>query len=88
MTKEAKSFVELLAEQLDHLKDDDTGYTHLRVYVAGDPEPFEFRWEDDFFLDRQNNVLVVREGPVRRLKNAGIPETIILLSAVAAAELG
>ena len=80
-------FVTLLQEQLDYLQDKEYSYEVLRIFVAGDSEGFEFGFKDEIEIDKKNQLLIARDGPVKDADNADIPEYVIKLDQIVASQL-
>lgn len=81
------NFVHLILQQLAVLRDDDSGYSALHVYVAGVPEPWEIGHEDEVEFYEDAGYLIVRAGPTDYWDNAGVPENVIRLRAIVATQL-
>jgi hypothetical protein len=82
-----RTFIELVKQQLYYLKDEEYAYTGLHVYLAGVPEPWEFSAEDEFDLQEEAGVLIVRDGPKDENDNAEVPEYVFRLDAISATQL-
>jgi hypothetical protein len=83
------TFVEQIRQQLSFLRDPTYSYRALQLFVAGVPDPWEFKAEDDFEFHEQTGVLVVRDGPSdpEGNDNAEVPEYVFRLEAVVASQL-
>jgi len=83
------TFVEQIRQQLLFLRDPTYSYRALQLFVAGVPDPWEFKAEDDFEFHEQTGVLVVRDGPSdpEGHDNAEVPEYVFRLDAVVASQL-
>ena len=88
MEYRAESLIDLIQKQVKHyLKNDEYGYEELKVYVKGDPDPFELGYEDEFRFDLDKGLLIVTQGPTDPNENKGVPEIVILLEAIVATQL-
>jgi hypothetical protein len=83
----ARSFVELLRQQIDTLQSGDYAYEHLDIYTAGTDEPWRFYRKDELEILDEQGILVARDGPSDDLDNEEIPEYVIRLEAIVGSQL-
>jgi hypothetical protein len=88
ITAPERTFVASVKQQLLGLRDPNSVYRGLRLYVAGVAEPWEFSPHDDFEFHDDSGVLIVRDGPTASDGDlTDVPEHVFRLDAVVASQL-
>lgn len=86
-TSTARTFVDLIEQQLAALRDPEYTYSGLQLWVAGVSGPWEFHGADEFEFHEE--VLIVRDGPTSEdgHDNADVPEYVFRLDSLVATTL-
>ncbi len=82
------TFVGEIKRQLTYLRDTQSAYRALQVYVAGVDGPWEFAAADEFEFHEDTSVLIVRDGPEKGEGHADdVPEYVFRIESIVATQL-